>query len=69
MSEKGIRLAVNFLVRMIVGMTLVFLVNQFLDARGIGAQVGLNPATVLTSGALGIPGVALLYGIAFYGIL
>lgn len=69
MTEKGIRMVINFVVRMIVGAALIFFVNQFLDARGIAAQVGLNPVTFLTSGTLGIPGVALLYGITFYGIL
>ena len=44
-------------------------VNEFLSAQGITAQVGLNPWTVLTSGLLGTPGVALLYGISFYGIM
>lgn len=69
MSEKGIRFIVNFLVRMMIGAALIFFMNQFLDARGIAAQVGLNPVTFLTSGTMGIPGVALLYGITFYGIL
>lgn len=69
MWEKGVRAAVNILVRMIVGIALIFLINQFLDTRGIEAQVGMNPVTVLTSGILGVPGVALLYGITFYGIM
>ncbi len=69
MAEKGIRIAVNFFVRIIVGIALVFFVNEFLSSQGISVQVGINPITVLTSGILGVPGVALLYGISFYGIL
>lgn len=69
MWEKGVRAAVNILVRMIVGIAMIFLINQFLDTRGIEAQVGMNPVTVLTSGILGVPGVALLYGVTFYGIM
>lgn len=69
MAEKGVRIAVNFFVRIIVGIALVFFVNEFMSSQGISVQVGINPITVLTSGILGVPGVALLYGISFYGIL
>lgn len=66
MKEWGVRLAVNFLIRAIVGMAIIFFVNEYLDGQGISACVGMNPVTFLTSGTLGIPGVALLYGITFY---
>lgn len=69
MAEKGVRIMVNFFVRIIVGIALAFFVNEFLSSQGISVQVGINPITVLTSGILGVPGVALLYGISFYGIL
>ena len=57
---------VNFVVRAVIGTALIFFVNQFLNARGIDIRVGMNPVTVVTSGVLGTPGVALLYGISFY---
>ena len=57
---------VNFVVRAVIGTALIFFVNQFLNARGIEIRVGRNPVTVVTSGVLGTPGVALLYGISFY---
>ena len=57
---------VNFVVRAVIGTALIFFVNQFLNARGIDIRVGMNPVTVVTSGVLGPPGVALLYGISFY---
>lgn len=69
MQEKHSHLFTNFIVRAIVGAALIFFVNEFLGAQGIAVRVGLNPWTVLTSGILGIPGVALLYGISFYGIM
>ena len=67
--ERKTQWVVNFLVRAIVGCALIFFANEFLTAQGISAHVGLNPMTFLTSGTLGIPGVALLYGIVFYKIL
>ena len=57
---------VNFVVRAVIGTALIFFVNQFLNARGIDIRVGMNPVTVVTSGVLCTPGVALLYGISFY---
>lgn len=69
MGEKLVRAAVNFFVRSVIGIALIFFVNEFLSVQGISVSVGMNPGTVLTSGILGVPGVALLYGIGFYGIL
>lgn len=69
MSEQRSHPVVNFLVRAILGIAVIFFVNEFLASRGISVKVGLNPITFLTSGTLGIPGVALLYGISFYQIL
>lgn len=69
MPEQQTHLFVNFIVRAIVGAAIIFFVNEFLGAQGIAVRVGLNPWTVLTSGILGTPGVALLYGISFYGIM
>lgn len=56
----------NFVIRAMVGMAVIFFVNYFLDLRGIDMAVGLSPVSFLTSGVLGIPGVALLYGIVIY---
>lgn len=69
MAEKGVRIMVNFFVRVVVGIALVFFVNEFMSLQGVPVRVGINHITVLTSGILGVPGVALLYGISFYGIL
>ena len=60
---------VNFTIRAVVGMGMIFLANQFFVEQEIGLQVGFNLVSVLTSGCLGVPGVALLYGIAALPIL
>lgn len=57
---------VNFLVRMMVGLSLIFFVNQFLETKSIEENVGINPITAITAGTLGVPGVCMLYGIVFY---
>ena len=57
---------VNFIIRMFIGVLLIFLVNQFLMTYGVEEQVGINPVTAVTAGTLGVPGVCLLYGIVFY---
>lgn len=59
-------MVMNFLVRMMIGMALIFLMNQFLAEKDIDVNVGLNPVTAITSGTLGVPGVCLLYGIVWY---
>lgn len=60
---------VNFLVRAIIGLGIIFFVNKYLDYRNVNVSVGLNGISFLTTGFLGIPGVFLLYGILFYRIL
>ena len=57
---------INFVIRALAGMAVIFFVNYFLDSRGIDMAVGIGPVSLLTSGVLGIPGVALLYGIVLY---
>ena len=57
---------VNFMIRMFIGVLLIFLVNQFLVTYEVEEQVGINPVTAITAGALGVPGVCLLYGIVLF---
>lgn len=59
----------KFLIRAIVGMFLIFCINQFLTYKGISMCVGLNEISFLTSGTLGFPGVCLLYGITALNFL
>lgn len=55
-----------FIVRALMGMGSIFLVNQFMDYRNIPISVGINALSFFVAGSLGIPGVAMLYGIVFY---
>ena len=66
MPERQPHTMINFFVRVILGIAIIFFVNEFLEFENISVRVGMNPLTLLTSGVLGTPGVALLYGIAFY---
>ncbi|MCI5953219.1 MAG: pro-sigmaK processing inhibitor BofA family protein [Lachnospiraceae bacterium] len=47
-------------------MIAIYFMNAFLDKLGISSCVGINVYTVLTSGVLGFPGIAALYGIGIY---
>ena len=53
----------NFILRAVLGLLLIYFVNSFLDGRGILVHVGLGAVSLFVSGALGAPGVLLLYGI------
>lgn len=53
----------KILTRGIFGIICIACVNQYLEYKGIHLSVGLNEISFLTSGILGIPGTALLYGI------
>ena len=58
-----VRFISTFLIRIVLGITLILFFNSYLRSRGIDIAVGINPVSVGTSG---MPGVALLYGILFY---
>ena len=58
---------INFLLRMVYGAVGIQMVNLALQFLGTPIMVGLNPVSLLTVGALGINGIGLLFGIAFYG--
>lgn len=69
MGKKIASAVINFFIRAAIGMALIFFINQFVIPSDSSINVGLNPVSFLTSGALGIPGVGLLYGIMCYQIL
>ena len=56
----------NFILRMVMGSLAILVINASLLSLGISGGVGLNPTTVLTTGVLGFPGLAALYGIFLY---
>ena len=59
----------NILMRSILGTVAIYFINASLAGIGISLGVGVNPLTVLTSGILGFPGLAVIYGIGFYNFL
>ena len=67
--KNNFQILVNFMVRAIIGMGLIFFANQFFLQNKIDINVGFNVVSFLTSGILGVPGVAMLYGIAALPIL
>lgn len=68
MKEKN-HFWVNFIVRAILGMGIIFFANEFLTQKEIAVEVGFNAISFLVSGCLGLPGVAMLYGIVAMPIL
>ena len=69
MKNKAVSAVINFFIRAVVGMALIFFINQYVLPYDSSINVGLNAVSFLTSGSLGIPGVGLLYGIMWYQIL
>lgn len=72
-GEQGMKnrmeFLLNFMLRAVFGLIAIYFINSFLQGQGLGGSVGINPVSFLTSGILGFPGIALLYGINFYFIL
>ena len=66
MENKFISIIINFFIRAVIGMALIFFINQFVLPDENSLNVGLNTISFLTTGSLGIPGVCLLYGILYY---
>ena len=61
--KNKIQFLVNFMIRAILGMGIIFFANEFFVEQKIALNVGINAISFLTTGFLGLPGVAMLYGI------
>ena len=48
-EEPRTSFIVNFIVRAVLGMGLIFFINQYLEYKGISLSVGLNGISFLTS--------------------
>ncbi|NLJ90710.1 MAG: hypothetical protein GX323_07390 [Clostridiales bacterium] len=59
-------LLVNFALRIVAGLLAIYIFNTLLMSFGLDLSVGLNALTALVIGVLGLPGFALLYGLAFF---
>lgn len=67
--RKSREILVNFALRVIVGILVIYFVNEFFIMQELNIAVGINLVTILTAGILGFPGLALLYGIVIYKFL
>lgn len=57
---------INFVLRMVLGTIIIYFTNHVFHYYGMDISVAINPISILASGFLGIPGVAVLYGINLY---
>lgn len=64
--KRNPKLIVNAGLRAVMGALGIYLVDSILRSQGHQMQVGINEATILTSGILGLPGFIMLYGLAFF---
>lgn len=64
--KKWMETAFHFMLRAVFGMVAILLINPLVQEQ---MTVGINPLSFLTTGCLGLPGVALLYGLRFYFLL
>lgn len=53
----------DVVLRAVCGTIGIYFINLYLESREIFLGVGINLFTFLTSGILGLPGLAALYGI------
>lgn len=60
---------INFALRSIMGTIAIYFINMGIVFLGFNTVVGINAASVLTVGILGIPGIAMLYVLSIYAIL
>lgn len=67
--RKNMELLINFILRVVVGILAIYFLNEFFAMQKLSIAVGINPLTILTTGILGLPGLALLYGIVIYKFL
>lgn len=67
--KKKAEFLLNFMLRGITGVISIVFINEMLSAQNYSTMVGINLWTALTSAILGLPGVALLYGIHFLKFL
>ncbi len=62
-------LLVNFALRIVAGLLAIYILNTLLQSIGVDLSVGMNALNALIIGVLGLPGFALLYGLALFFIV
>lgn len=60
---------INFALRGIMGIITIYFINIGITYFGFHMVVGINGASALVSGVLGIPGIIMLYGLSLYQML
>ena len=66
MFHKLASFFVTFFIRALIGGTLTFFINHYVLPDQTSLNVGINAASLVASGALGVPGVCLLYSILIF---
>lgn len=66
--KKHLEIVINFALRGVLGMMIIYFINYFFGTRMPGVEMGYNFVTFAVSGILGFPGILLLYGINLYMI-
>lgn len=66
MLRRHMEMIVNFVLRGILGLFVIYFVNYFFAERLPELTLGYNFLNFLASGLLGFPGVMMLYGIRMY---
>jgi inhibitor of the pro-sigma K processing machinery len=64
--RKNLELILNFVLRGVLGMLLIYFGNSFLGSVQPEMLLGYNLLTFCASGVLGVPGIFMMYGISFY---
>ena len=59
----------NLVLRSVFGVIFMYFLNWGIEILGFTVAVGINAATALTVGILGVPGILVLYGLAVYHML
>ena len=62
---RKLKFLLRFLTRGCLGIVLIYGINTLLESVHLSSQVGINPLTAGCVTLLGVPGVVLLYALAF----
>lgn len=63
---KLLKWLMSIILRTAICLVTIVLLNKLFVQLSFPISLGLNPFTLLTSAALGFPGIVLLYGIVWY---
>lgn len=63
---KKVEWIVNFLLRALLGMVLIYCINSVLFGMGLEHLPGINEVNIASVGLLGMPGIFMIYAIMLY---